>query len=209
MNDEERLLSTVERSWGLRVRSTREALGGEATTAYVLEAGSDLYFLRVYDRSRGGARSRGRLDRVLPLMRALAERGICPAPIEADDGRLFQVWEGRALVLFEWMEGDSLDPMRALRPDIWRRLAPTIGRVHRSTPEIEFAAAEKFDVPFRTDLRDCLGSPGPFRDLLHPRADEIRDVLALLDDLGARARLEGPRRVLTHGDLHGGNRVDA
>ena len=207
MNDEERLLSTVEKAWGLRVRSIREMPGGETTTAYGLEAGSDLYFLEVYDRSRVGARARGRLERVLPLMRALAERGICPAPVEARDGRLFHAWEDRALVLFEWIDGSSQDPMRPLSPEVWRLLARTIARVHRSTPEIEFAPAEKFDVSFRTDLRDRLDSPGPLRDLLDPRADEIRDVLAVLDDLGARLRVEDPRRVLTHGDLHGGNLV--
>ena len=206
MNAEERLLSTVEKAWGLRVRSARKAPGGEAM-AYVLDAGRGRYFLKVYDPSRQGSRSRARLDRVLPLTRALSERGISPAPVEARDGRLFHEWEDRALVLFEWIEGVSPDPMRRLDLDTWRRLARTIARVHRITPEIPFSDGDDFDVPSRRDLRDCLDAPGPLGGLLEPRADEIREVLDLLDDLGARFRSGEPRRVLTHGDLHGGNLV--
>ena len=48
MNHEARLLSAVEEIWGLRVRGVREIRGGEAASAYLLESGSDRYFLKVY-----------------------------------------------------------------------------------------------------------------------------------------------------------------
>ena len=208
MNDEARLLSAVEEIWGLRVRGVREMRGGEAASAYLLESGSDRYFLKVYDDgSRMGSQASGRLNRVLPLMRALAERVICPAPVEVRDGRLFVMWEDRTLVLFEWIEGVSLDPMRPLAPTVRRSLARTIARVHSITAEIPFSDREDFHVPFRVDLCECLDDPGRLAALLEPRAVEIREVLDRLDELGHRFRSEEHPRVLTHGDLHGGNLI--
>jgi hypothetical protein len=152
----------------------------------------------------------------------LYQKRLLPAvarPVPTRRGGFSLSHEGHLLILFHWIEGQMVGFGR-LADDLLEELATWVGRLHASTPQIEWPdpPREWFDVPFEEDLLrdlDLLEGVGPadavgkraLRRLLLPRRDEILGLLGRLRELQALARAREKALVICHTDLHGGNLI--
>jgi Ser/Thr protein kinase RdoA (MazF antagonist) len=159
-------------------------------------------------------------DFYLPLTYQLHTRRILPHiayPIPARDGRFIRTFAGFRVILFNYIEGETVG--FGQWPDgIATRLAGLLGKLHRSAAQIQLAHVmeEHFALIFEDDLRRNLARlenvtaadrPGihALRDLILPRKDELLGLLARAHELQAHAIAANKPKVFCHTDLHGGN----
>lgn len=220
--DRTRLVETVRALYGLPVEELTFVPVGYASACYTLHcADRRRYFLKLWPRTRAGRSSPVRPDIVLPLMRALHERGLyarVPYPIPTRDGTLWGDFAGEPLAIFPFLPGRVPSPWAAWSAALRDELARTVATLHRATPALAdvLPPRETFAIPFEADLRGgltALEQIGPrartglraLRHLLWPRRAEILAQLARLHRLQhAVCGLAGPF-VLCHTDIWPGN----
>ncbi|MGZ6343835.1 MAG: phosphotransferase family protein [Candidatus Limnocylindrales bacterium] len=189
--------------------------------SYIAEVlGGSRVFLKLLQRTGPDApRPRGA---ELPLMSALADLGLrLPRPIAARDGGLMSRFGRFELVVFEYLDGQTLEDETAWPDPLYARVAGVMAAIHGSTATVRHLVpgAEHYELPFLPPLVDALdrlvaGTPFPardhptlagLRDLLAPRAPELRELAGVLEALRDRARERGGDTVLCHTDLWGSN----
>ena len=159
-------------------------------------------------------------DFYLPLTYQLHTRAILPHiayPLPARDGRFIRRFGGFRMILFNYIDGETIG-FGKLPAGIEVRLAGLVGRLHRSTSQIQLphVLEERFALIFEHDLRRSLARlesltpserPGIYalRSLLLPRKDELLGLLERAHALQAYAIGVKKPRVFCHADLHGGN----
>jgi len=156
----------------------------------------------------------------LPLTHELHQRGILPYiayPIQALDGCFIRSFEGFRMILFNYIEGETVG-FGEWPTGLKTRLAGLLGRLHRSTTEIQIANVmeERFSLIFEKDLLNDLerlenlssaDRPGvhALSDLLLPHKRELLGLLRRAHELQDYATAACKPRVYCHTDLHGGN----
>jgi spectinomycin phosphotransferase len=220
--DRARLLATVRQTHGLAAERLAFVPVGFAAVCYIVHgSGGERFFLKLWPRTRDGRALAARQRTVLPLLRALAGRGLLPrvpVPMPARDGALMAASPAGPFALFPYLEGQALPPWPACPPALRGELARTIAAIHRATPALAdvLPPREVFTVSFAGILRRGLAALeqlGPaarlgqraLRDLLLPRRAEVVAHLAHLRDLGRRCRRAAGPMVLCHTDLGGDN----
>lgn len=134
----------------------------------------------------------------------------CPVPTQRKQFAVSH--DGYLLILFHWIEGCTVGFERF--PDqILAKLATLVGRLHKSTPQIEWPnpPCEGFGIPFEGELLKGLealegvtsadtSGKRELRRLVLPRRDEILGPLDRLRELQALVRARDVERVLCHTD---------
>ena len=220
--DRAALINTVRDAYRLPVDDLAFVPVGYASVCYAVHsAGAARYFLKLWPDTRPGRAVAARRDVVLPLIRALYERGLYPRvpyPIATRQGALSATCAGLPLAIFPFLAGQAPPPWSEWPLDLRDEFARTVAAIHRATPAVAdvLPPRDTFAIPFAADLRRGLAAieqigPGArpgrraLRDLVRPRRDDILAQLARLHGLQeAVRRLSGPV-VLCHTDIGGDN----
>jgi hypothetical protein len=221
--DETALFEILHRQYGLQVERMCYLKKAWIAHCYAVDAsGGGRYFLKFYD-DEGQARAFSPdLDFYLFLSHELYSKQLLPTvacPVRTQDGRFAFSFDGHLLILFYWIEGQTVGFER-LPDHILAKLATLVGTLHKSTPAIDWPdpPCEQFEIPFESilvngfdrmkgiTLDDTFGEQ-ELRRLLLPRKDEVLGLLDRLKQLQALVRAQKKQMVLCHTDLHGGNLI--
>jgi len=222
--DKAALIRAVRQEYGIDIQSLTFVPEGEVAHGYVAGcADGDRYFLKLLSDSRLGQISATGLDFSLPLAWDLYSRAILPHiahPIRTSRGHFRTRFEGRPLVLYNFVAGRRVGYELPLPDDVLAKLAGLVGILHRSTPEIgiENRRYERFSIPFERDLVKSLEmlesitstdrtGQQELQKLLLPRRDEILGCLHRLRELQHLVQAVDQEMVWCHTDLHGGNLI--
>jgi spectinomycin phosphotransferase len=222
--DKRALIHTVRHEYGIDAAHLTFIPLGEVSYSYIVDcADGDRYFLKRLDDSRLGRISASRLDFYLPVTWSLHAQGLfrnLPLPIQTQGGDFYTLFNGRPLILFDYIAGRTLDGEHPLPDATLAELARSVAIIHRSTPEItvDNPCVERFDIPFEADLLEGLDELGhitgrdrwgrqALRDLLLPREGQVLGYLERLRELQRVVRAVPKERILCHTDLWGGNLI--
>ena len=220
--DQAALLKTLRDAYGIHVARLTFVPVGFVTISYVVECpgqSPERYFLKVWNNSRWGQISAGRLDAYLPLVDRLAEQGLrVPRCLPALNGARITRAGELTLVLYEYLPYPALDRLAAPPVDLPARLGRLAAQLHRVTAQIDTQALarEQFDIPFAETMLACLdqletvsgthrAGQQALRSLILPHKARLRAMLERLRELGMHAQARQPELVLVHTDLNGSN----
>jgi thiamine kinase-like enzyme len=223
--DNHALLDVIRHQYGLpaeRLTYLKQAWVAHcyAVDGAVDAAGSERFFVKFYEQERQARLYARDLEFYLSVSDQLVRKQLLPHiahPVPTLSGRFAHAFDGHLLILFHWIEGQTAGFER-LADDVLAQVATLVGKLHASTPQIEWPdpPREDFGFPFEDALlknlqalegitpADTPGKQG-LRDLLLPRKGEILRLLDRLRELQAIVRAKDIERVLCHTDLHGGN----
>jgi len=126
--------------FGMDVVSTNGIQAGSVNSNYKLElAGGGLVFLRIYEEQRAETAS---LE--ARMLEHLSTRGVpTPRPIERKDGALLAEHQGKPVILFPWVDGETLC-QRLVTPERMSRVGEALAQVHVAGASYEGAPASRF-----------------------------------------------------------------
>jgi len=220
--DDENVLAHIRDRYGLDVAELRPVGKGEVGDNYVAKCTDDeRYFVRLLGASRLAQQSSERLAFSLRLSHRLFASGLfsnLPHPIPTRDGALYTRVDARNVVVFDFIEGETLDGRWPYTDETRAAIADTVAAIHATTSQLglDIPYVEDLDVPFACELErgldalenvteaDREGKQG-LRDLLLPHQSDILAALARLRELGSSARTIPGAMVLCHTDLTGAN----
>lgn len=215
------LLGALRADYGLSL-DTLTFIPGGTVPAYRAEGEGGRYFVKVLPDTGSGREMAGRVAAEVPLLRALREGGVLPRvprPVPTLGGADLSRVEAHPLVVYGWIEAENLSQgWEAALGD----LAPLLGRLHAGAGEITARVSrwpvppEEFALPFGAGLfadlerlrtRRSATRPGvhALRDLVLPREEEVRRLLARAREFQVAARTRSLEFVPCHTDAHGGN----
>ena len=215
------LLEHVHAAYGLAVEEITFVPVGYVAVCYALRcSGGERYFLKLWPDTAAGRWSSARQATILPLVRAIYERGVyrrVAYPLLTCDDALWATFQGNRFAAFPLLPGQHA-PLSAWPLAFADEFARTLAAIHRGIALLEdvLPPRETFALSFEDDLRASLSviaAIGPqarpdlqaLRDLMSRRGDDVLAQLERLRALQARARsLPGPA-VLCHTDLAGDN----
>lgn len=221
--DDQNLIDILHRQYGLHVERLTYLKQAWVAHCYAVDcARGQRFFCKFYEQERQARFYATDLEFYLSLSDQLARKALLPTvahPVATRDGRFALSYDDHMLILFHWIEGQTVGFGR-LADDVLAQVATLVGRLHKSTPQIEWLdpPRETFDLPFEEALinnldvlktitaADTTGKQG-LRDLLVPRRGKILSLLARLKELQAQVRGTYHAMVICHTDLHGGNMI--
>ena len=220
--DNENVLAHIRDRYGLDVEELRPVGKGEVGDNYVARCtDGERKFVRLLGTSRLAQQSSERLAFSLRLSHRLFTSGLftnLPHPIPTRDGALYTRVDARNVVVFNYIEGETLDGRWPYTDETRDAIADTVAAIHATTSELalEIPYVEDFDVPFARELERGLQAlenvteadregKQQLRDLLLPHQSDILAALARLRELGAVARATPGAMLLCHTDLTGAN----
>jgi len=197
LGDEE--LRAIAAIYGLSLRSARPVLAGSVNTNHELvDSDGGRWFLRLYE-EQGAAGAR----RECALVRRLAEGGVpTPAPkSRPDGGGPIATWNGKAVALYPFVEGEHLCQAR-VRPEHTATVGAALARIHLLGEGLGPEERSELTAPSRFSERALLSRlvgvlEGPAPPEVH--ADAAR-ILARLEPL-ASSPDPAPELPVVHGDL--------
>jgi spectinomycin phosphotransferase len=212
--EEDGLVACLAACYDVRAISlTLLAIGYDlaASVYQVRAADGALYFLKV--------RSASIPEPALLVPRALIDRGVpnILAPLATRSGELWCSCNGRAVVLYPWIAGESA-MVTGLSEDQWREFGATLAAVHASGLETDLGnqlPVEKFALSSAAVVRQLLDSLDDglvesetarrFVAFWRAQTGRIHEVLARAEELGQMLRSRSFDLVLCHADIHAGN----
>ncbi len=194
---------------------------GWDSVCYVIQcADGERYFLKLAPSAREGTAASDP-DFYLPLTWNLYHRGLfrnLTYPILSVQGEFRTEFGAYTLILFNYIDGRTLEEDDLLSERLLPLLAHTMGRIHGSTPGIgvEHSFTDRFELTFEEGLLDgleALRHPAShdrqavrtLGELLLPREAELCALLDRTKELGEGVRSLAPEMVLCHTDLWGAN----
>lgn len=220
--DKENVLTHIRDRYGLDVEELRPVGKGEVGDNYVARCtGGERQFVRLLGTSRLAQQSSERLAFSSRLSHRLFTSGLftnLPHPMPTRDGALYTRVDARNVVVFNYIEGETLDGRWPYTDEMRDAIADTVAAIHATTSELgmEIPYVEDFDVPFACELERGLQAlehvtevdregKQQLRDLLLPHKSDILAALARLRELGVAARATSGPMLLCHTDLTGAN----
>ena len=187
-----------------------EVQPGWSALAYRVEAGSELYFLKVYDKTRYTSQVwiQG-IDQYMPTVMWLGEhtplRERIPHVVQTANGNYKHEDGERVYILFEWIEGTTPRDEPLTRPQL-SSLAHIIADLHSFNEQIPTSSSvirESFDIPFYDSLMSRARSADENipSECLHIIIEKLHH---LLEASRALSALNLPY-TLCHNDIHGWN----
>jgi spectinomycin phosphotransferase/16S rRNA (guanine(1405)-N(7))-methyltransferase len=164
-----------------------------------------------------------RLRAALRTAAAVARAGapFVVAPLPAADGEVLRrLGDQFSIAVYPWVAGRTRGFGETLTAAGRQAVLRLLVTLHGMPGEIrDGALAEEFAIPYREDLAKALtGLAGPWgggpygdraRTLLAEHANAVEHLLHHYDRLAGQARAQQHRRVLTHGEPHPGNLIEA
>jgi len=215
------LLEHVHAAYGLAVEEIAFVPVGYVAVCYALRCPDGArYFLKLWPDTATGRWSSAQQAIILPLVRAIYDRGVyrrVAYPLVTRDNVLWTTFQGDRYAVFPFLPGQHA-PIVDWPLAFADEYARTLAAIHRGTALLEdiLPPRETYDLSFEPDLRASLpaiAAIGPqarpglqaLRDLMAARGDDALAQLERLRALQSRVRtLPGPA-VLCHTDLAGDN----
>ena len=223
--DDQSLIDVIRREYGLPAERLTYLKQAWVAHCYAVDGAVDAacgerFFVKFYEQERQARLYARDLEFYLSASDQLARKQLLPQiahPVPTLSGQFAHAFDGHLLILLYWIEGQTVG-LKRLADDVLAQAATLVGRLHASTPQIEWPdpPREGFGLPFEDALprdletleqvtsADTPGKQG-LRDLLWPRKGEILRLLERMKELQATVRAQDHERVLCHTDLHGGN----
>lgn len=219
--DRASLLEHVRTAYGLAVEEITFVPVGYVAVCYALSSpDGERYFLKLWPDTATGRWSSERQAIILPLVRAIYDRGVyrhVAYPLVTRDNALWATFQGDRFAVFPYLPGRHA-PLSAWPLAFADEYARTVAAIHRGTALLEdvLPPREDFALSFEPDLLASLsdiaaiGSQArlglqALRDLMSRHSDDALAQIKRLRALQARVRnLPGPA-VLCHTDLAGDN----
>ncbi|HEX5441625.1 MAG TPA: phosphotransferase [Ktedonobacterales bacterium] len=219
--DRASLLEHVHAAYGLAVEEITFVPVGYVAVCYTLRCpNGERYFLKLWPDTATGRWSSARQAIILPLVRAIYERGIyrrVAYPLMTRDNAFWATFQGDRFAVFPLLPGTHA-PHSAWPLAFADEYARTLAAIHRGTALLEdvLPPRETYDLSFEPDLLASMPAiaaigpqarPGPqaLRNLMTARSNDALAQLERLRALQDRMRtLPGPA-VLCHTDLAGDN----
>ncbi|HEY7343389.1 MAG TPA: aminoglycoside phosphotransferase family protein [Ktedonobacterales bacterium] len=219
--DRASLLELIHAAYGLAVEAITFVPVGYVAVCYVLRCSDgSRYFLKLWPNTATGRWSSARQAIILPLVRAIYDRGVyrhVAYPLATRDNALWATFHGDRFAIFPYLPGQHA-PLSAWPLAFADEYARALAAIHRGTALLEdvLPPRETFALSFEDDLRASLpaiAAIGPqarpglqaLRDLISRRGDDVLSQLERLCALQARARSLPEAAVLCHTDLAGDN----
>lgn len=219
--DRASLLEHVHAAYGFAVEEITFVPVGYVAVCYTLRClGGERYFLKLWPDTATGRWSSARQAIILPLVRAIYERGVyrrVAYPLVTRDNALWAMFQGDRFAIFPFLSGEHA-PLSAWPLAYADEYARALAAIHRGAALLEdvLPPRETFGLSFEPDLLTSLpaiASIGPqarpglhaLRDLMVRRSDDTLAQLERLRALQARVRALPGTAVLCHTDLAGDN----
>jgi len=216
------LTETLRCEYGLMIDDIEPIPTGFASACYaVIRGGVASHLVKVWPGTNASRGPAARLQRTLPLLRALAARVVgvrVPCPLLARSGELSIAFHQMPLAVFPFLRGTTPPSWPAWPGAIWDELARAMARIHHASGMVGDVLPERdeFGLDLGSQLRDglarlaALGTdarPGlrRLRDLLQPRTEQLLDELEQLVRVRSQLRTIDVEYVLCHTDLGGDN----
>ncbi len=219
--DDQILVNILQQEYGLQVERLTYLKQAWVAHCYAVDCGGGArFFLKFYEQERQARFYARDVEYYLSMSHQLHHKQLLPDvahPVPTWNGQLALSFDDHLLILFPWIEGRTIGFVR-FEDGILARVATLVGRLHESTPQIEWPdpPRERFGLPFEENLcrglqelegvtsADTAGRQG-LRELLLPCRDEVLGLLDRLRELQALVRSQAHEMVVCHTDLHGGN----
>ncbi len=221
--DETALIAKLIRDYGIRADNVEFIPMGDSAYSYIVNCADGMrYYLKLLNRNNDRQRKHAeRLDFYLPLTWRLYHQGLfanLTYPIQTVNGRFKTALDQVTLVLFNYIEGDTLADAYPFSESVLQAIAKSVANIHRSTPKLERCETESFDISFDRDLVRCIAAledlplagnahHRALREIVLPRKDEVMRLRDLVRHLHSAVRASGKPQVLCHGDIWGGNLI--
>ena len=205
--------------YGIQALSLGPVPSGWSASAWMVQADSGDYFLKVYDKHKPSTKVWvARIDSYMPVVLWLQAntglQGSMSAPLLTKDGRY--KWEDEAFLcmVFPFIHGQTIGGDK-LTPEQARAIARIVAELHSHGAEIPVSTGdllETYDISFCDALNQWMGNlHGPARwvEALTPHKDAIVRATAALQKAAAGLRQSQPPLVLCHTDIHGWNLMQA
>ncbi|QHW33839.1 aminoglycoside phosphotransferase family protein [Paenibacillus rhizovicinus] len=211
--------------YGLEIEAVRFIPMGDSAYSYEASCtNGERYYLKLFDhRNERQASSMARLQHYLPFTWQLHDQGLfqnLTYPLRNRHGEFITAFNGFTVVVFNFIEGETLAEAYPFSEDIVEHIAVTVAAIHCNPPLIAKPSlmTENYDISFASDLEKCMSVLEDTLTFNHPIRQALRErvlprkerILALLDlvrSLRGAALADTRDNVLCHGDLWGGNLI--
>jgi spectinomycin phosphotransferase len=222
---EEKLCEAIKQCYRFDASSYIFIPIGDTAFSYVVEnTKGERRYLKVFDTAtQKGRLAVERLNQYLPLMIELIESGLfcdLPRPYHTTNGDLRCNWGRFIGVLFEYVDGKTLENDYPFSDDVQTRIAVQLAKLH-AVPLTELhsqVVRESYSVDFGESLHSNLRSLDSYtgddlfvlklQSIVLPRLELINRFWERLCELREIALQSEAEVVLCHGDLWGGNIID-
>ncbi|WP_299089586.1 phosphotransferase [uncultured Metabacillus sp.] len=225
MIDDRILMLHLHKDYGIQVVSVKFIPMGDSAYSYKVNCrNGDTYYLKLFahknDRQRKAVE---KLQNYLPLIWTLHHGGFLTNityPIKKQNGDFKTTYNDMTLVLFQFIEGETLAEAYPFSKEILEEIAKEMAAIHQIPKDIAITSIERetFDISFESDLLKCIsvleGSAAKdcqiiksLREQVVLNKEQIMYLLKLVRELRASALNENNDNVLCHGDLWGGNLI--
>jgi spectinomycin phosphotransferase len=229
--DDSKIIDSVEQRYGISIAKLEFIPFGDSAYSYiVICADGKRFYLKLFDLENGRQKeSADRLDFYLPMTWSMYHRGLfvrLTYPIKTLDGHFYTRMNQLTLVLFNYIEGETLADSYPFGQKIIENIASSVAEIHHMvTPRIDCEALEieNFDLSFLSGLSGLSGivaeletagldgaqspSKRSLRKLVVPRKEEIAGLIHSLQTMRSKLQTDPGKMVLCHGDIWGGNLI--
>ena len=187
-----------------------EVQPGWSALAYRVETGNELYFLKVYDKTRYSSQVWIQaIDRYMPTVVWLSEhtllRGRIPRVIPTTNADYKYEDNNNVYILFDWIDGATPRDEPLTRPQLVS-LAQIIAELHSFNEQIPTAPGiirESYDIPFYESLKSRVQNaeeniPNEYLPVIMEKLYELTEMSRTLPALNLPY-------ALCHNDIHGWN----
>lgn len=219
--DDTVLTSVLHQEYGLKIKELIFIPMGTSAYSYEVHCkNGSRYYLKMFDTSNERQRqSTPHLDIYLRMTWKMYHHGIFPNltyPIQTKDGEFKTTYHHLILVLFNFIEGTPLWDVWVYSTDLLDSMAKLIAAIHNTTPHIEEACYESFDITFVQTITHRLSAlestvawnvswKKDVKQLMMSNKDRILEYTDMLRRLQLSVQSIQKEWVLCHGDLWGGN----
>ncbi|GLX66096.1 phosphotransferase [Paenibacillus glycanilyticus] len=223
---EDRVLAmNLDKAYGLQIESVYFIPMGDSAYSYWVSCmNGERYYVKLFDHQNDRQRKNTeRLQQYLPLTWQMFHQGHfrnIAYPIKSLNGGFEITFDGITVVLFNFIEGDTLAEAYPFSDAVVSDIARSVARFQQITPLIDKTTLleETFDISFESDLEKCISmlknaetSNHPIKEALRehvlPKEERIRELLNLVRKLRGVAIADPKEKVLGHGDIWGGNLI--
>ncbi len=201
--------------YNLTVYSAKEVLGGWSASAFIVQTDKGEYFAKVYDKHRPSVQLWiDRMALYMPIVMWLSgntplkDKMVAPILTKSADYKAENA--DFVLIVFPLIKGITLCETQLTSAQI-TQLADTLALLHSYGAEIPIPTeplVELFSLPFLSSLDAAVHAdniPLGLRKALQTNLHKINKAVDALQLLSEHMRLNPPRQVLCHTDVHGWN----
>jgi spectinomycin phosphotransferase len=217
------LLAKLKESYGVEVEHLDFIPVGDSAYSYRVNCeNKQKLYLKLFDHQNERQMSGvSRLSYYLPLMWQLYHGGYLKNityPIKNVRGAYQTTFDGVTIVLFNFIEGETLADAHPFSDDILRKVTGLMVSIQRASSKVDLSSLPKdnFDISFAGSLKECvkeLEKPHAtnssalviLRELVLTNKELIKTSLDYVVELRGLVNRDTNELVLCHGDVWGGN----